>query len=470
MLYNTFIFPFVFAVIVLFYYLIPMKVKMAYLLLVSLGFYALWNPAHLPLLVLMILYAYAAGRFVEAKAPGKCVFAVLIAILFLPLVLCKYGGPALSMPVGLSFYSFIAAGYLFDVRRCSVRAEKSFLRFALFLSFFPQQCAGPIERAGHMLPQLSEKKHTLSFENVEIGSLYMLWGYVLKSIIADQIKPMTDGVFSADYHTLSGVTLLLTVFLYSIQIYCDFAGYSYLVMGAAKILDIDVIRNFRAPYYAVSTSDFWRRWHISLTSWLTDYIYIPLGGNRKGKIRQYLNIAIVFFVSGIWHGNGLSFIVWGLINAFYQIMGKLLKPFRDRMVSVLHIRRDSGIHKIFRTAVTFVLIAFSWIFFRAPSLKMALTYIKCIVRQPFVMRYDGGDLPMLIPSASIETILLLVFFIFLAALVDRHLYRGEDETQKFLKKKEWIKVLVFFFLFMSVVIFGVYGPKFNEADYIYKQF
>lgn len=213
------------------------------------------------------------------------------------------------LPVGISFYTFQALSYTMDVYRNEIYAEKNFFRYALFVSFFPQLVAGPIERSKNLLKQLGMPKK-FNFEKVKEGILLMLWGYFLKMILADRIAIFVDSVYG-DYQTFSGYYIAVATILFAIQIYCDFSGYSIIAMGAAKILDIDLMENFDAPYYSSSVAEFWRKWHISLTSWFKDYLYIPLGGSRKGKFRKNFNKMIVFLVSGLWHGANLSFVVWG---------------------------------------------------------------------------------------------------------------------------------------------------------------
>lgn len=213
------------------------------------------------------------------------------------------------LPVGISFYTFQALSYTMDVYRNDIYAEKNFFKYALFVSFFPQLVAGPIERSKNLLNQLSNPIK-FSFVKARDGLLLMLWGFFLKIVLADRIALFVDTVY-ASYEIYTGGYLIIATFLFSVQIYCDFYGYSVIAMGAAEILGIQLMENFYAPYFSTSVSDFWRNWHISLTSWFKDYLYIPLGGNKKGKLRKYVNKMIVFLVSGLWHGAEMSFVIWG---------------------------------------------------------------------------------------------------------------------------------------------------------------
>lgn len=490
MLYNSTEFVIFFAAICLILYLVPHKARNLYLLIVSYIFCAMYSPVFVPFLAVMTLFSYIAGRAIE-RSRKTWAFALVLIVLFAPLAFLKYYAffasllteglgamhirvsiPALTLvqPVGLSFYSFMAGGYLIDVWKGKISAERNILRYALFLSFFPTQSAGPIERADLFLPQL-EKKRPFSWDGVQTGLLYMLWGYIEKSVIADNIKPMVDAVFS-DFGSFSSGTLALTVLLYTMEIYCDFAGYSNLALGAGKVMGFDLIQNFRSPYFAGSVAGFWRRWHISLTKWFTDYIYIPLGGSRRGKLRQYRNIMIVFLVSGLWHGAAVHFVIWGAVNGIYQIAGKILMPVRNKICGGLGIDREAFSHRLLKTAVTFVLIALSWVFFRADSVRQALSYLKRLVTGPVLIRMS--EINRMLPDKSTRQIVLiaamLAFFLLVMTIVDYLTYKDIDVAGRFVRQGAWLKILVFVFLIMSVAVFGKYGPAFDEAAFIYTQF
>lgn len=487
MLFNTTQFVFLFAAICLLYYIIPDRIRTFYLLVVSYVFYAMWNPLHVPFLFAMTLFTYLAGRIIEKKH-NKGGFAFILVVLFAPLAVLKYYNffaqgfgsllgllhihatiPQLDVvtPIGLSFYSFMAGGYLIDVWKGKIKSERSLLSVMLFLSFFPAQVAGPISRAGSLIPQFSEK-HRFNWDGVMTGLTYMLWGYVQKSVIGDNIKPIVDEIYG-QYETAPGIHLLIAVFLYSMEIYCDFAGYSNLALGAGKVLGYDLIQNFDAPYYAGTVAGFWRRWHISLTKWFTDYIYIPLGGSRRGRLRQYCNIMIVFLVSGLWHGAGLNFVVWGALNGIYQIIGKITMPLRDKICGALDVNRNAFSHRLLKTGFTFSLISFSWIFFRMPTLKSALGLCRHIVTNMGNLP-SGGKLKAYFPYCSLRMIPLLAFFILVMAIVDLRIYRKVNVVEHFLAQGEWLKLVVFLFLVTCVLVFGVYGPELDETTFIYAQF
>ena len=281
------------------------------------------------------------------------------------------------LPVGISFYIFQALSYTMDVYRGDIYAEKNFFRYALFVSFFPQLVAGPIERSKNLLRQLSEPKR-FDYERVREGLLLMLWGYFLKLVIADRCAILVNTVYG-DYASYHGFQLVLANVLFAFQIYGDFMGYSVIAKGAAKVLGYELMENFAQPYFAVTVREFWRRWHISLSSWLRDYLYIPLGGNRGARGKKYRNLMITFLVSGLWHGANLTFVFWGALHGLYQIAGELLEPVYSRCFQRFHIYTETFSFRCLRCLKTFFLVDIAWIFFRADTLAGA----AAILRQSF---------------------------------------------------------------------------------------
>ena len=264
------------------------------------------------------------------------------------------------LPIGISFFTFQSLSYTMDVYRRDVDTEKNFFRYALFVSFFPQLLSGPITLSKNLLGQFKVQRK-ITFDTVKEGFLLMLWGYYLKLVLADRIALFVNTIYD-QYYEFGGWYLIVATVLFAVQIYCDFAGYSTIAYGAAIILGIKLANNFDAPYLSVSISDFWRRWHISLTSWFREYLYFPLGGSRKGKVRKYINVMIVFLVSGLWHGASLSFLVWGGLNGVYHVIEEISSPIRDKWVKILHLHRNSITHKMARGLITFLLVDFTWIF------------------------------------------------------------------------------------------------------------
>lgn len=369
------------------------------------------------------------------------------------------------LPVGISFYTFQALSYTIDVYRGDIYAEKNFLRYALFVSFFPQLVAGPIERSRNLLKQLAVPKK-FSFENVREGLLLMLWGFFLKIVLADRIAIFVDTVY-ANYTTYSGMYVVVATVLFAVQIYCDFFGYSTIAMGTAKVLGVDLMENFDAPYMAASVAEFWRRWHISLTSWFKDYLYIPLGGSRRGKLRKYVNKMIVFCVSGLWHGASLSFVMWGGMNGAYQVVGEIMQPVRSKLVHLLRLNKESLGHRLLRTISTFILIDFSWIFFRANGFKESLRIIKSIfVKNPWIL-FDGS---LYSCGLDYKNFHLMLISILILVFADYCKTRGIRIRDVIIKQDYWFRWLFISISIVVILTFGIWGPNYNEANFIYFQF
>lgn len=334
MVFNSSSFLFFFPVVILLYFVIPPKLQWIWLLVSSYYFYLSWNVKYGMLLLITTVVTWAGGMFLEwykgkkwvkKACVGGCLFidlAILGIFKYQNFVLDSIAGLAeqfgislsfenrwdVLLPVGISFYTFQALGYVIDVYR-GEKAEKNIFRYALFLSFFPQLVAGPIERSKNLLGQLRQA-HGFDYERVKNGLLLMLWGLFQKMIISDRLALFVNTVYN-DYANYSGIIVIIATIFFAVQIYCDFGGYSDIAIGAAQVMGIDLMQNFNKPYFATSIKDFWKRWHISLTAWLRDYLYIPLGGNRKGKARKYINTMIVFLASGVWHGANWTYIYWG---------------------------------------------------------------------------------------------------------------------------------------------------------------
>lgn len=360
------------------HWLLPHRFRWVLLLGASWLFYFWWNFWTGFLLVETTLVSWLCGRGIVRARSKK----VRRRLLILALTLClgclavfKYTGFFASLaglelpwriilPVGISFYTFQTLSYVIDVYRGTGKAECHFGYYALFVAFFPQLVAGPIERPEHLLPQL-KAEWKFSTENLSVGGWLLLEGYFKKVVIADSLAPFVDRVYAAPGDALGPEIVLATV-LFGLQVYCDFSGYSDIARGAAKLLGIDLMENFRRPYGAASIRDFWRRWHISLTGWFTDYVYIPLGGNRRGLPRQVFNLLVVFLLSGLWHGAGWTFVVWGLIHGLYRAAG----------AAWAHVRETPPKQNAWAHVRTFLLVSFPWLFFRASSMGDARTLLS----------------------------------------------------------------------------------------------
>ena len=374
------------------------------------------------------------------------------------------------LPVGISFYTFQALGYVIDVFRGEIAAEKNILRYALFVSFFPQLVAGPIERSKNLMHQIYEP-HAFDADRVKKGLLLMGWGFFQKLVLADRIAILVTAVYD-NYTEYSGLQILLATVLFAFQIYCDFGGYSDIAVGAARVMGFTLTKNFKSPYYATSVSEFWRNWHISLTTWFRDYIYIPLGGNRCGRLRKYFNILLTFTASGLWHGAELSYMVWGAVNGLYQIAGDLTRPLRSGLREKLHIRTECGSYRLVQRIVTFVFVDFAWLFFRADSLTAALRMLRhSVTHLDIISFFDPEKL------LGINTMVLSEknFFVMLLGLlflmwVDNRKKQGTDFHGILARQNIWFRWLVYYGLIFVILIFGIYGPQYDASAFIYFQF
>ncbi len=353
-----------FLVIVGIYHLIPSifksenhKVLMQQIILITASFifYTIDDIRFIPFLMYVILISYFSTKFCR----NKLLFWIFIILDLLPLLFCKYSPKHWIFPLGISFFTFQSISYIVDVYTKKIEAEKNPLLVILFISFFPVISSGPIQRAGNLIPQL-KKLHTFDYYDSSISLKFFAWGVFKKFVIADRLALYVNNVYS-DVASQYGLALLLATILYSFQIYCDFSGYSDMAIGIARYLGIDVGKNFDYPYISKSVGEFWRRWHISLSSWLRDYIYIPLGGSHVKLPRIFINLIITFLISGIWHGIGWTFIIWGLIHGLFLCIERALRN------NPLNAHIPAWI-KIF---ITFSLVTFAWIFFHAKNISEA---------------------------------------------------------------------------------------------------
>ena len=407
MLFNSFQFLIFFPIVVLIYYLLPVKVRKIWLLITSYYFYMCWDAKYALLILTSTVITYFSGivlnKIQEQKYETEKEKKYKKAVVFLSfasnlgiLIFFKYFEWILEnlsivtkldfsfpfsivLPVGISFYTFQALSYTMDVYRGEITAEKNFIKYALFVSFFPQLVAGPIERSKNLLSQLDcEKK--FQYDNAKSGLLLMPWGFFEKIVIADKAAIFVDNVYNNCSERYGSVIILATI-LFAIQIYCDFGGYSHIAIGAARVLNVQLMDNFRQPYMALTIHDFWNRWHISLSSWFKDYLYIPLGGNRRGRLRKYLNLFITFFVSGLWHGASWHFVVWGVLHGIYQIVSDAMRSVSQKMQNVIRIKRDCFSYRLLQRGITFGLVTFAWLFFRANNLGDALLMVKKMITE-----------------------------------------------------------------------------------------
>jgi D-alanyl-lipoteichoic acid acyltransferase DltB (MBOAT superfamily) len=370
------------------------------------------------------------------------------------------------LPVGISFYTFQALSYTMDVYRKEIYAERNFFKYALFVSFFPQLVAGPIERSKNLLIQINEK-HRFDFERVRSGLLQMLYGYFQKVVLAEYLAIVVDNVYN-NYTERTGFQLLVATVCFAFQIYCDFGSYSNIAIGAARVMGFRLMENFNTPYFAVSVADFWRRWHISLSTWFRDYLYIPLGGNRKGKVRKWINTMIVFAVSGLWHGASGHFLIWGVLNGAYQVIGEWLRPLREKVMELLHVDKNVFSHRLLQMLITFGLVDVSWIFFRA-SFRQALSILKTIAGLRDTYWFTWGD-NLTAMGLTLQTRNLLLVSLLILLFVDLCKYHGIRLIDWICRQGLWLRWLIYLTGIFGILIFGVYGPGFDASQFIYFQF
>lgn len=455
------------------------------LLLASWFFCGFLDWKSLLVLVLTSLSVYLLGILLdrikeeeERKASGNRRGSIIlgVAISFLVLLLCgykyiPYGADRMGMqdsvltqlvmPIGLSFYLFQSIGYLTDIYRGKSRAEKNFLYLSLYFAFFPKLVSGPIEREQDFLPQLKELERVrfLDRGRLSLAFTYLLWGYFMKMVVADRLALTVNKLFEApgQYNSL---WLFAGMLFYTMQIYCDFAGYSYIAVGCAKIFGIQLTNNFTMPYLSKSITEFWRKWHISLSSWLRDYLYIPLGGNRKGKIRKCFHTMVVFLICGMWHGAGLNFVAWGLLHGIYSVADVLF----DRRE-----KEEGRVLSVFRYVGTFLAAAFAWIFFRASGFKTALIYIKEMFTAG--IRVGGFRAGMELLGLGWVELLIMLLGILAVWVADIVCYRRKEQLPELIQhKKNGIRYFVFYLLLLVIFVFGMYGPGYHAEEFIYMQF
>lgn len=476
MAFNSFsfwlVFPFIFGL----YWLIPAKYnqcRKVFLVLTSYLLYMNWKPTFAIVLLGVTLVTYWGGQFLELRVEKeeirvrrkRLVWCFALLGLF-PLLVFKYYNflcesltvwleaigltfemPGLNwaVPVGISFFTFQAVGYMLDVYHGRVKAEKDLVDYVLFVSFFPQVTSGPISNAEDLMPQI-KATHTFDYEQGKQGLKQLLWGMFIKLVIADRLGLFVDTVY-ANYVHYSGATCFVASVFYTLQIYCDFAGYSLMAIGIARTLGFNLIDNFRRPYLAISITDFWKRWHISLTRWLTRQVYIPMGGSRCSKSRTYWNIFVTFLVSGVWHGANWTFIVWGIMHGLLQIIEKAL--------GWQKYEGKNWFLRIVRIGITFLLVNFAWVFFRMPNIGDAFSMIGKMISHtgiPDLSDFGSSTLFMTIVAMGI---------LFFKDLKDEYF----PTSLSFLNTKV-IRWSVYVILFCMILSFGVL----DGGQFIYVSF
>ncbi len=476
MLFNSFHFLFFFIIVVTIYFNIPHGKRWILLLVSSCYFYMAFVPIYILILGFTIIIDYFAGIYIE-RSQGKMRKAYLITSLVANIgILCifKYynfinlnitfllHGLSLSnpipflnilLPIGLSFHTFQAMSYTIEVYRGNQKAENNFGIYALYVMFFPQLVAGPIERPQNLLHQFREKHH-FDEERIFEGLKIMIWGFFKKLVIADRLGIYVNNAYS-DIPQQDGMTLLLATIFFSFQIYCDFSGYSDIAIGAAKVMGFNLMPNFKRPIFAKNTGEFWKRWHISLSTWFKDYLYFPMGGSKVPMPKWFFNLMIVFLISGLWHGANWTYIIWGGINGFYLIFAIVTKKYRDRFNVFIGLPKFPQLFIFIQIIVTFLLISFSRIFFRARSVQDAILVIKKI----FTFKgsiFNSGN-AIIIYSFFAITILLVIEF-------KKEFYKGSFSLSH--HANFWVRNTYYSLFIILILLFGV----FDGGQFIYFQF
>jgi len=486
MTFNSWEFLLFYPIVAILYFALPKRMKWQMLLVASYFFYMCYQAELVFLIAGTTLVSWIASRIIWKSEKGstrKLLLALTLAVCFGVLFFYKYfnflsgsvsglielfgGTPSrieldLILPVGISFYTFQTLSYVIDVYRGDVEPERNFFFYALFVSFFPQLVAGPIERPGNLIPQLKQT-HPWSRDDAVKGAKHMLVGFFKKICVADLISVYVNSIFN-DAESATALGIIIATALFAVQIYCDFSGYTDIAIGCARVMGIRLMQNFDHPYMATSIKEFWSRWHISLSSWFKDYLYIPLGGNRRGKGRALFNVFVVFLVSGLWHGANWTFVIWGAIHGIYQISGTLTKDARDRALTRLGMSRDSGFIKWWRRICVFVLVCFAWLFFRANS----VADVWVLLDRLFVSGWGAG-IGETLSLMGLDTVSALMTALSIATLVmiDRMTVYGDgDDMSDTLTKDASFIYYVWIVLFCWALLLS----KDMTSTFIYFQF
>ena len=463
------------------YYLLPLKLRPFWLLAASLFFYIYADIRYLLFLLASILSCYAGARAIQGRTGRKKLVLLLVLLFNLGLLACvkflpyslnllglvlgrELPQPRLLVPLGISFYTLQALSYLIDVYRGEIRCERRLWSFALYMSFFPIIMQGPICRYSQLSPQLSSP-HRLDYRQLKFGAQLMLWGFFKKLVIADRAGLLVNQVFD-NYEAYAGLSVFLAMCLYTFQLYADFSGCVDISRGVSSMLGISLPDNFRRPLFSQSIQEFWRRWHISLSSWFRDYVYIPLGGNRKGQFRKYLNVLLVFALSGIWHGVGMNYLFWGLLHGVYQVTGALSRRPREAVLRRLGLSRNSRALTLPRQLFCFLLVSFAFLFFRAPGLMAGMHMARAMFLGSWLPQPVGA-----LFSLGLDRPDMLVLAVSLALLLAVSLIQERQSLRELISRQRLpLRWALYLLCLFAVLIFGIYGPGYDSAQFIYMNF
>jgi alginate O-acetyltransferase complex protein AlgI len=486
MLFNSIDFILFFLVVTPLYFLLPFKFRWLMLLLASCYFYMAFVPIYILILGATIVIDYFAGIWIERSTGHKRKMLLVLSLIsnIGVLAVFKYYNflnenfslltqslgfqnpiPYLSilLPIGLSFHTFQAMSYTIEVYRGNQKAEHHFGIYSLYVMFYPQLVAGPIERPQNILHQLKEE-HKFNYTNVTQGLKLMAWGMFKKVVIADRLATMVNEVYD---HTelYTGIPLIIATVFFAFQIYCDFSGYSDIAIGAARVMGINLMLNFNRPYSALSISEFWGKWHISLSTWFRDYLYIPLGGNRVAVPRWYFNLFCVFLLSGLWHGASWNYIIWGALHGFYLVFALLTQKYRDAISKAVGLKQHALLYTWLQRFITFILVAFAWIFFRAKTFASASYIVSHLLDfSPNFSNFDTVKLVYLGKDSG--TFLTALIFIVLLQWIEKKQAEPAN-VNLFSNRSLPLRWTFYLLLMLSICLFGVFH---SNAEFIYFQF
>lgn len=488
MLFNSYEFILFFPIVTVIFFLLPPRMRCFWMLISSYYFYMFWNPKYIILMLFATVTSYGCAIMMQYNKKLFLIIGVILNLLLLfgfkyfnffvkninSMLFMVNLEDSISLinvvlPVGISFYVFQVIGYMIDIYKGECGVEKNFIRYALFVSFWPQLVAGPIERSGNLMrgfKRIESGETRFDYKRVTDGLIIILWGFFMKIVIADRIAIFVNNVFG-NYQSLSGVVLFMGALGFAVEIYCDFAGYSMIAIGTARVYGIKLMENFSTPYFSMNITEFWRRWHISLSTWFRDYVYFPLGGNRCSMRRNSLNILVTFLLSGLWHGAAWHYVAWGGIHGVAQILDKRVKRLKILFTNKVNVECMS--FKLFQIVITNFIVVVAWIFFRADSFRMAISYIKCMFGNLSIKDIFDKNIYMLGLDYKEWSILRIALFILI--LVDLAHYKKRMCIDEYLNEQNLgFKWMACIFMLCFVLIFGEYGPGSVGEAFLYFQF
>jgi D-alanyl-lipoteichoic acid acyltransferase DltB (MBOAT superfamily) len=489
MLFNSLDFAIFFPIVFILYWVLAknLTLRNVLILIASYVFYGWWDWRFLILIVISSLVDFLVGKAIDktdnkAKRKSFLVISLLVNLGFL--VYFKYTNFFIDtfvdaftlfgknievttlniiLPVGISFYTFQTLSYTIDIYRNQLKSTNNALAFFSFVAFFPQLVAGPIERASHLLPQFY-KTYKFNYNQIKSGLLLIAFGLFKKMVIADRAAIIVNQVYN-NPNDYKGVEVIIATILFAFQIYCDFSAYSDIAIGTARTMGFDLMKNFDSPYFSKSITEFWRRWHISLSTWFRDYVYIPLGGSRNGKYNTYKNLFLVFLISGLWHGAAINFVIWGALHGLVIVLEKATYKKRLKLYKRLGLDKNIFSNKLFFASITFTIVCFAWVFFRADTFNNAQILIKSVFSNNFIILFTDQ-----VYKLGLERGNLIILLVFISLLLFFEIIYNRNKVVSFINKQSivfrWTTYITIIFV---IIIFGIYGGE-DKSQFIYFQF